>query len=121
MALVSRLAPQRIPIPHEPHEWVELRPLTAGQMLDLQPGADAMSAGELAVHIVLGALSAWSYDAPLTAESIRDLDADTFRWLTETAPTTGRRGEEERANLGSGSSPTSDPAAGRTLTSSGIS
>lgn len=76
MGLVSKTAPTRFEIPHEPGQWVDLRPITYDQVEKAKANNDPMAALALAVM-------AWSYDAPVNEENVRDLDVQTANWLAE--------------------------------------
>lgn len=55
-------------------------PLAAGALEKINPDSAGNNA---AIHLDMlsAALVAWPYDDPITAESIRRLDLDTFNWL----------------------------------------
>ena len=75
MALVSKLQPRRVPIPHEPGEWIELKPPTGGQW------AAALKDDAAPSEYLRTCVTGWSYDAPVNAETIADLDIATSAWL----------------------------------------
>lgn len=122
MALIDPKATRRFEIPHEPGAWVELRPLTARLVADIQ--RDVASQGQQAIllEVVRRTLVAWSYDVPVTLENIDRLDFTTFRWIeAQLDASSGVLPEEERQSLVDASSPITDQEEARSLTSSGIS
>lgn len=111
MALINSQHIRREDIPHEPGEWVEIRPVTAGQISDLQKDSGEESSASIAIRTLAGCIVAWSYDAAVSVESLRELDYETFTWLeTKISITSGLRTEEEKKSSASPSSGTSAPA-----------
>lgn len=117
MALISSAKPERIEIPHEPGQWIELRPLRAGDLDVFEASAD----GGLRVSYELLArvVTSWSY-GPWPAseaereECVKDLDLDTYSWLVgaigERLPTmSGIRDEAEKKDSTSPSSDITGP------------
>ncbi len=103
MALVDPTKAIRLEVPHEPGQWVEVRPLMGADMesLDVEAGRIKISFALLA-EIVL----AWSYDEPPSIDTIRRLDIDTILWLDRAAlKASGVRDDDE----GKGS-PASSPS-----------
>lgn len=68
MALVDKVAPVRKEIPHEPGQWMEFRPLTYSE--SVLPVMEGLAA----------AISAWSYDEPVTVKTVDRLDLKTSNW-----------------------------------------
>lgn len=121
MALISKTPSKRFDIPKEPGEWVELLPMSARvtREAEEQGGASNFAKGTIALA---QCIAAWSYDAPVTVETVDDLDVDTFTWLLQTVSSlSGERGEDEKKDSTEPSSPTTDPAAEPSPESSGIS
>ncbi len=110
MALINSQNTRRIDIPHEPGEWVEIRPVTAGQYADLQREGEALTGAEIALRILAGSLAAWSYGAAITPETLRSLDYETFTWLErELSVTSGLRTAAEKKDSELPSSLTTAP------------
>jgi hypothetical protein len=122
MALINSQHIRRVDIPHEPGEWVEIRPVTAGQYADLQRDGADLTGAEVALRILVGSLADWSYDAPITPETLRSLDYETFTWLErELSVTSGLRSDPESNGSVPQSSPITEPATGDSPTSSSTS
>ncbi len=87
--------------PTEPDVTVTIRlPLTGGNF----------EGHSVASDIVASAIVEWSYDAPISGETIRDLDRDTYRWLLdESWSRSDVRTEQEKKASATASSPTSAP------------
>ena len=93
MALCS-LTTRRIDIPHEPGEWVEVRPLSAKNLRVMDKAAKTAARGpdtvldeteygyELTTRMLDAAVVAWSYEPPVTPENLADLDLATTVWLS---------------------------------------
>lgn len=96
MALISDKDIQRIPIPHEPDQWVELKPITVRDLAAMQRDTEGQTPTEATVRVLLNCLKGWSYDTPITAETLDSLDFDTYTWLSSQMMLTGRRSEEEK-------------------------
>lgn len=110
MALINSQHIRRIDIPHEEGEWVDVRPVTAGQVADLQKDSEQQSAAAIALKTLAGCIVAWSYDAAISIESLRELDYETFSWLeTQISITSGLRPEDQKKTYDSPSSGTSAP------------
>lgn len=77
MALVDKKVVDRIPIPHEPDQWVELTGLNWADKKRIAKleGPDAADA------TIKAMLVGWSYGVPLNAENIDKLDHYTLEWL----------------------------------------
>lgn len=80
MALVSTTKPRRYDMPHEGGEWVELRLLSTGAFSELPTD---LSARQMSLAILKACLVGWSYDQPITDETLGDLDMTTFAWLDD--------------------------------------
>lgn len=118
MALVVKQV-KRVQHPTEPDAWFELRlPLSAG---DLELMRDGSRMGMVSVDLMASVVTGWSYDAPITVETIKSLDLDTFTFLVGEIQTgSGIRDAEEKKDSSSTSSPSSDPAADGSPKSLGI-
>lgn len=80
MALKSTTPPTRLDIPDEPGEWIEYKPLSSGEFIELLEAGYTGPA--YAMALVQRVVTGWSYDIPLTPEAIKDdLTANVFRWL----------------------------------------
>lgn len=114
MALVSSQDRIRVSIPHEPDQWVELRPLTARGIADIQRAAKESAAdlvtAETTLRILTFCVTAWSYPMPPCMEAFESLDYQTFNWLDSQAMMVGRRPEDEKKTYEPESSLTSAPA-----------
>lgn len=99
--------------PTEPDVWVSVRlPLSGGNI----------ERGPSVSDIVASAITEWSYDAPITGDTIRDLDPNSYNWLIgEVSKRAGFRTDDEKNASGEVSSPTSEPEKGSSRKSSGIS
>lgn len=116
MALINSSNTKRLDIPHEPGQWVEVRPLTAGDIEGLSVDGSQV---KVSIEALAAIISAWSYDEPVSLENVRRLDLDTFTWLgAEALKVSGVRDDETKKNLGSASSPTSRTRNGRSPVSS---
>ena len=106
MALVVRQI-KHIEHETEPGTWFDLRvPLSAG---DLSTIGDAENMADVKLKGVTLALKAWSYDAPLTPENVRELDVLTFNWLTVQVFANSTMGDEEKNASGASLPPTTEP------------
>lgn len=79
MAVIDPRKSVRIPIPHEKDEWVEIRPVTIGDIEHAATVAKVNVSARLA--ILERVVTAWSYPQPVNAETLRQLDNRTFQWL----------------------------------------
>ncbi len=112
MALIDPKTRRKMPIPHEPESWVELRPLTARDMAEIQRDSDGKTRAEVTLRILQLCLTDWSYEAAITEEALGSLDIETFNWLDlEAIITAGTRDDVEKKESELPSSPTTDPAA----------
>jgi hypothetical protein len=94
LALISVDQVKRLDVPHEPDQWIEVRPVTAGDL-------GMLEAGQSMVKLTLEAMSTlikgWSYPEPATRESVNRLDVDTFIWLSKEIMTfSGVRDDAEK-------------------------
>jgi hypothetical protein len=94
MSLCS-LTTRKLDIPHEAGEWIEIRPLSAKRLHTITLEAkrvarEAASADEmdtdaegfaLSSVMLREAIVSWSYDAPVTQDTVDDLDIVTTTWL----------------------------------------
>lgn len=100
MPLIKDETRVRLDIPHEPGEWIEIRPMRNGDLLHVEL-KDKVSATVLMFERLI---TGWSYEEPVTPENIRRLDIKTASWLDgELTRVSGVRTEEEK----NGSSPSS--------------
>lgn len=116
MALIRNQG-DRYDVPHEPGEWIEIRPLKASDERLIQADYPTPIDRELALlkAIIVG----WSYDAPLEPEAVEDIDRDTLHWLDQTVlPPLLARSDEEKKALSSGLSGTPPRRIRRTSPSS---
>lgn len=91
MALCS-LTTRKLDIPHEPGQWVEIRPLSTAalreaikQALEAVKGddMDREYGYELTARMLRVAVVSWSYEPPPGPDTIADLDLRTTRWLAD--------------------------------------
>jgi len=89
MALCS-LTTRRLDVPGEDGQWVEIRPLSArvvrkiNEDARLAAGDDPVAFGyEVADRVLAAGVVAWSYDAPVNAETLVDVDVKTTMWLAD--------------------------------------
>lgn len=74
---------QRFEHPDEEGEWFDVElPMSVSDLQKLPP---ATTLAELKVQMLVHTLRAWSYAAPVSAETIGSLDVLTFNWLTNAA------------------------------------
>ena len=97
--------------PTEPETTVTMRlPLTGGNF----------EGQSLASDIVATAIESWSYDAPISGATIRDLDRDTYRWLLDEAwSRSAVRSEDEKKASPTNSESTTELVAAASRTNSG--
>lgn len=109
MALVRKTL-IKLDIPHEPDQWVELElPLSGGNY------ENGISLSE----IVSSAITAWSYDIPVTPANVAGQDPATYNWLlSEVGARSGLRGREEKKDSSSNSTTPSTDEASSLVTSS---
>lgn len=85
MALIDARKTTRVPIPHEPGEWVELRRLSGGELRRIfQSSADGT---DKAITMLRMSVVAWSYAAEPTDETLDQLDYHTMLWMVQQADT----------------------------------
>lgn len=76
---------KRFEHPTEPDTWFDLQlPLSAGD-LEAMPAVAGANTSGLKVALLIHVMRAWSYDAPINAETVAGLDVETFVWLTGAA------------------------------------
>lgn len=80
MAVIDPNERVRLDIPHEPGEWVELRPLDAGVAMRVTRVLKEDPYKTYGYELAREMLAGWSYATPLDVEK---LDARTLRWLLE--------------------------------------
>ncbi len=108
MALIDPNQAVRVGIPHEPGEWMRLRPIQAA---DIEALEDVQGQVRVSLELAAKLVLAWSYADPPTPENIRRLDLDTFLWLSkELLAQSGVRELAEKKGSGNSSSPGPDPA-----------
>lgn len=67
-------------IPHEEGAWIEIRPVTNGDAMDIDFGADPFAGTiKLLQRVIVG----WSYDDPVSDTNVLTLDMITTKWLGE--------------------------------------
>lgn len=111
MALISFKDRHRLEIPHEPGQWVEVRPIAAGE-IELFEVTNGMV--KVTLDLLAAVVTGWSYDEPVSLDAIKRLDLDTFVWLTgalgdELMKISGIRTADEKKDSGGSSSPTLSP------------
>jgi hypothetical protein len=96
---------KRVEHPTEPGTWFDLRiPLSAG---DLELMRDGRRMGMVSVDLMAAVIQAWSYEQPVTVESVKSLDLDSFAFLVgEIQDASGIREDSEK-KVSSSSSPVS--------------
>ena len=118
MALVKK---QNLTLQHptEPETTVVVRvPLQAGDLKGLRANGTEVT---VTFDLLAAVIQSWSYDEPVTVESMEALDLDTFAWLSkEIMERSGVRGAAEKKASASGSSDTSAQAAESSPPNSGI-
>lgn len=105
MALVKEKHNKRIEHPSEPGTWAVIAvPFTVGDV----EGSQATDRVGASIDLVTAVLVEWSYDEPVSRDSVRKLDIATFRWLeAEIDQANQGRPEEEKKDSASVSSATS--------------
>jgi hypothetical protein len=118
MALVKKTL-KRLEHPTEPGAWFVVRlPLSAGDLAGLR--AEGTRIG-MTLDLAAEVIKEWSYDAPISLESVNDLDLDTFTWLSaQIQQASSIRSEDEKKDSDSSSSPTLALVEGDSPKSSGI-
>lgn len=109
MALIDPTKYTRIDIPHEPGQWVEVRPFITADTIVIAK-KEPETEPEASVEMLALCIKRWSYsEEPVTAEQLNVLDAKTFRWLdNEILVLSGIRTRAEK----NGSAPQSSPTSG---------
>lgn len=89
--------------------WAVIRvPLSAGDMAGVSSDGTQIA---MSLALVASMVREWSYDAPISVETVGDLDLDTFVWLNkEIFAASGIRTDEEKKDSASPSSDSSEPA-----------
>lgn len=103
MALVSSKHAQRYDIPHEPGEWMRIRPLKASDQALIQ--RDFPTPVDREIALLQELIVEWSYEEPLSAAAIADIDLPTLAWLDGVVlpPLLAERTDEEKKDSSSGS------------------
>lgn len=111
MALINSSNTRRIVPPHEPESWFDVRPIVAGDFEGFQADASQV---RLSLDLLASLITAWSYDAPVSRENVRQLDLETFTWLnSELLDLSGVRSADEKKDSDNGSSPVAARASSR--------
>jgi hypothetical protein len=116
----------RLEVPNQPGEWVDVRRCT---MRDIEEVNNSLlSAGKEAsnttyrLELMSRLIVAWSDPAPVSIETLRNMDNQTFMWLdTASIMASGLREAEEKKASNDSSSPSSQPDAESSPVSSGTS
>lgn len=110
---------RRVEHPSEPGTWFTVRtPLSVG---DMAQAGDARNLAEVKLFTLATALTGWSYDAPISRDTVGSLDLETFQWLSTLVFEESRLREEEEKNAsGSSSGPTMAQGVEHSRPSSGI-
>lgn len=115
MALIDPTKHQRLEIPEEPGQWVEMRPVLVGDLRAVPVDASRVQHNVIILQRVIGA---WSYAEPVNADSLDRLDADTYAWLVLQTNILGQRSDAEKKGSSDSSSSMSGPAEAVSPTSS---
>ncbi|MCC6959230.1 MAG: hypothetical protein IT301_05235 [Dehalococcoidia bacterium] len=99
----------RLTHPTEPGAWVEVRlPLSAG---DTELMRDGSLVSMITIDVLAAVITAWSEPHPISLETVRQLDLDTFNWLaSEVQSRSGIMDDPEKKASNESSSPTTEPA-----------
>jgi hypothetical protein len=118
MALVVKQN-KRFEHPTEPETWfVAALPLSAGDLAGLR--TDGQQIG-MTLDLLAAVLKAWSYEQPITSQSVDALDIETYTWLSQQIMAdSGIRSEDEKKDSASNSSRTLALVEGDSPKSSGI-
>lgn len=102
MALIVKRT-ERLTHPTEADTWFDVRvPLTAGDMAGMR--VDGKQVG-MTLDLLTAMIVNWSYDAPITPDTVNSLDIDTFMWINGAIKDfSGIRTDAEKNSSG-GSSP----------------
>jgi hypothetical protein len=80
MALVKKEI-RTLQHPTEPDTYFKVRlPLSTGDMEGVRVANGVLT---LSLDLAASLIQEWTYEAPVTAETVRDLDLDTFIWLRD--------------------------------------
>lgn len=97
MALVSPDKAVKLDIPHEPGEWIRVRPICAEDAEGLELDGDKV---RVSIDLVAKLLTEWSYDEPPSREAVARLDLNTYIWLAlEMLEASGIRDLAEKKGL----------------------
>lgn len=96
MALISAQNAPKYEIPHEPGEWMRIRPLKASDTVLIQ--RDYPTAADRLLALLPEMIVEWSYGEPISAAAVNDLDRDTISWLDQDVipPLLYGRSDEEK-------------------------
>ena len=98
---------KKLDLPHEPGEWVEIRPLSWRQVNAIR---DIDDENEITCYVLSQAIVGWSYGEPVTPETLDRLDAETAVFVIDKLRP-GRQkkeeAEEDRKNVSDSSTPPS--------------
>lgn len=85
--------------PTEPETQVVVRlPLSAGDMAGLR-GVDGGAGVGVTLDLLASIIQTWTYDEPVTLDSVNSLDIDTFLWLSrEITTASGIRSDEKKSS-----------------------
>ena len=78
--LINKDAGTKLEIPHEPGEWVVIRPVPWGFFEEVENESTIV---KKTLKIFIGSLVSWSYDAEINEENLEWLDTTTAEWLNE--------------------------------------
>ena len=118
MALIKKTN-KRLEHPTEPGAWFVVRlPLSAGDLAAMRSDGTSIA---MSLDLAAEVIKEWSYDAPISLETVKDLDVDTFVWLSkELQEASGIRTEDEKKDSATSSSATLALVEEPSPTSSGI-
>lgn len=80
MALIKDDTKVRLDIPHEPGEWIDIRPTRNNDLLSINFDTDPFAG---MMKLLDSVIKGWSYAEPVTPENVRMLDSVTTTWLSE--------------------------------------
>jgi len=106
LALVTKQL-KRIEHPTEPDAWAVIRvPLSAGDLAGVHVDGTGIA---VSLELMASVVKEWSYDAPVSPETVGNLDLDTFLWINqEITAASGIRSDEEKKDSDSPSSDSSE-------------
>lgn len=101
MALVDKTKIVRIELPHEPGGWIELHPMSSGDLANLPDDPYAAM-----LKMLQRIVTTWSYDVPVTPDNVLLLDVETVNELA--VHVRAMSGVKTDAEKNDSSSPSSD-------------